>query len=133
MCPTRRPTDTCLHFLATTCLAFHFLTKVFATSYRQVVRHWNCCLSNYKRCFEKKQVRQVFSEGRSRKVSQYWLRVQAIHHDNETCTPKGPQCFLSGERCRTVAWLTRCGYQFSIRSIIATSLYFVVSTSNNSA
>ena len=49
-------------FLATTCLAFHLLTKVFATSHRQVVSNWNCLRSNYRTCGEKKQGRQVFSQ-----------------------------------------------------------------------
>jgi len=51
-------------FLANTCLAIHFLTKVFANSHRQVVRHWNCLQSNYRPCLEKKQGRQVFSRRR---------------------------------------------------------------------
>ncbi len=50
-------------FLASTCLTFGLLTKVFATSHRQVVRHWNCFWSNYKACLQKKQGRQVFSQG----------------------------------------------------------------------
>jgi hypothetical protein len=44
-----------------TCLAFHFLEKVFTNSHRQVGSTWNCLPSNYRTSLQKKQGRQVFS------------------------------------------------------------------------
>jgi hypothetical protein len=82
LCPKKGSTDTCLHFLASTCLALHLLTKVFATSHRQVVRHWNCCWSNYKAYLEKKQGRQVFLCGYAGNFRKNWLL--------NTCTDVAP-------------------------------------------
>ena len=52
---------TCLYVPQTPAPHSHCLTKVFATSHRQIVRHWNCCWSNYRISPQKKQGRQVFS------------------------------------------------------------------------
>jgi hypothetical protein len=51
----------CLSQSMTACPAITFSAKVFASSHRQVVSHWNCFLSYYNVFSAKKQERQVFA------------------------------------------------------------------------
>ncbi len=49
--------------VANACPALPLLTKVFAPLHRQIVRTWNCFWGNYRTFLQKKQGRQVYSQG----------------------------------------------------------------------
>ncbi len=73
-------------FLANTCLAFHFLTKVFTNSPRQVVSNWNCFWSNYRPSLGKKQVRQVFYREGMTTISLLLSDTNSFFKEGLSCT-----------------------------------------------